>query len=554
VPQQYTLRLADGTVLVVDHDSLSTWAIDGKAMIQPQGSKQWFALAEFLAAERIAARRVARQQAPAASRAALPLVPPPPRKPEPPEGGPPPGGADPSPPLSSPPPTETPPAPVLQPADDPPVPAVGGPAPSPIARVVVGRPVVRSTEPGPRVPRPDDSSPPIPLVPLDDEPAARPNLRPRVHALADDPGATSTERPASSGLPGQDLSTIPLKPLDDAAPGHVYESEREAASDGVELEAFFRTLGAALLQAAGALGTVLSRGSDRLVQLGRRLSASAPVTRLLERRAEPSGDAPVQTRSVRRSAPEPSTPPRVEPPPSLEALPLLRFAKTSEVEAAEDVYEGDENGPSLFAAVWRWTRRVLLAGAFVVGGVYAALTFESWFPKAGELGSQVMTGIDRHARRLATEEERLTREASGHLPHLAPDTVRLLLTRSPAEARDAAALYHRACDASDRGLGALTASETGELAALRADLVAELRPRERERLREHDRLRAFGATLSSEDRVALELVAGAARRLASPKRERLQVLLGKAIAAGLSPAPLADDPQPVVRPVPRDGN
>ncbi len=42
--QRYKLRLSDGTLLVVDHDALSSWVVDGKAMVQPVGSDRWLSL------------------------------------------------------------------------------------------------------------------------------------------------------------------------------------------------------------------------------------------------------------------------------------------------------------------------------------------------------------------------------------------------------------------------------------------------------------------------------------------------------------------------------
>src|SRR5262245_56495973 len=50
--QQFRLRLAEGTLLVVDHDALSTWLVDEKALVQPLGSQRWRLLRQFLADER----------------------------------------------------------------------------------------------------------------------------------------------------------------------------------------------------------------------------------------------------------------------------------------------------------------------------------------------------------------------------------------------------------------------------------------------------------------------------------------------------------------------
>jgi len=60
-----------------------------------------------------------------------------------------------------------------------------------------------------------------------------------------------------------------------------------------------------------------------------------------------------------------------------------------------------------------------------------------------------------------------------------------------------------------------------------------LRPTERERLREYDRVRGRRPPFAFESRGALEIVARGARALSEADRERLQALTGKAVAAGL---------------------
>src|SRR5262245_55483422 len=53
--ERYKLRLGDGTIVGVDRDGLSTWAVDRRAMVQSAGSGQWQPLSEFLARRRTAA-------------------------------------------------------------------------------------------------------------------------------------------------------------------------------------------------------------------------------------------------------------------------------------------------------------------------------------------------------------------------------------------------------------------------------------------------------------------------------------------------------------------
>ena len=71
------------------------------------------------------------------------------------------------------------------------------------------------------------------------------------------------------------------------------------------------------------------------------------------------------------------------------------------------------------------------------------------------------------------------------------------------------------------------------IAGLVAGGIRTLRPAERQSVREYDRARSAGVVFASEKRHVLELCARGARALPPPRRERLQVLLGKAISAGL---------------------
>jgi len=78
MPQRYKLRLGDGTLLGVDLEALTTWAVDGRAMVQSAVTGQWQPLREFLARERAAARRADRAKAgdplPPGQARTLPLV------------------------------------------------------------------------------------------------------------------------------------------------------------------------------------------------------------------------------------------------------------------------------------------------------------------------------------------------------------------------------------------------------------------------------------------------------------------------------------------------
>ena len=75
---RYRLHLGDGTILVVDRDSLNTWLVDPQATVQIEGSKQWLPLRGFLAALREAEFRASPRRT-AKTREELPLIPPPPK-------------------------------------------------------------------------------------------------------------------------------------------------------------------------------------------------------------------------------------------------------------------------------------------------------------------------------------------------------------------------------------------------------------------------------------------------------------------------------------------
>lgn len=661
MPGGYKLRLGDGTVLAVDFGSLATWLVDRKAMVQEEGSSQWYSLHEYLAAQRVAAQRATRkapssgplplippppkdqpirkpQSTPAPSgRDALPLIPPPPkdqpiRKPETPVTPAPPAAERVAPPVALTPAPAVPLAPLpvpLQPASEPArgreepllppsdegVPllaiaeaaSVASPlpeAPPPVV-VKVHEVKVLAEELAPRYPMsPDDSAPPIPVSPPDEpairsawEPSSRvgPPVRQPLGVLAEDPwggraGAGSTEAPGEE--PGEEAPVIRLKPSDsfDRLPAAVESrwpmedeaGEEHSARAPVSDEEHWRQLEleellqkpavAATLRALAVFGGILSQLLDKAARSererqSRRVPAPAPagaasglglllgrgrdaVERFRQRLHSPPSDThastPVPAPPITTSRPDWLEPPRFSPPrpaqpppPPLDALPALRLAEVPEPEETEDLYPGGGWGGTLLPAVWLWTKRLVVLAALVVGGTFAALHWERWFPKAGEIGQQALSEIDRRARsaELAKQELQLIEEGAERLPHLAPETIRLLSSHAAGgTATETPALFRIASDAADKGLGALSQAEAEELQALRARLLAALRAEGRERLRAYDRARASGAVFASDDSSALALVAEAVRALPPAETERLQLLLGKAITAGLKTA------------------
>jgi hypothetical protein len=261
--ERYKLRLRDGTVLVVDHDALSSWLVDGRAMVQPVGSERWVALKTFLAKERVEARnaafrrRTAEPDAPVASPPltpppltpppprALPLTPPPPKAlpliPPPPRNEPrkvrpvrvPPLPAK-SEPASIPVPTDEAPAPPFEPASLLPTPEEEVPVPVPVAEELEA-PAPPPPDPEPPIAEPEPvlsvSEAPSLDVPTE-EPAAAYTEEP-VAAYAEEPAAAYAQLPPTADehvsitMP---VAEEPEAPPPDSEPIEVWEPSEEAAA------------------------------------------------------------------------------------------------------------------------------------------------------------------------------------------------------------------------------------------------------------------------------------------------------------------------------------
>jgi hypothetical protein len=362
----------------------------------------------------------------------------------------------------------------------------------PITRLERGLPLISPDEPAPW--RAAGSSRSTPR-----EPAVSVGVPLEVRVLAEEPtgpcgGYTERRSTADDGLP-----IIPLKPLEGGeAPPRTATTRRK-------------------------LYRWASGWIDRL---------TARVGRLARQDRPRPTVPPEEPAAPRAAGPAPREP--LKPPPPTSELPVLRFADVDESRDAEDVYEAEE-GESLFHAAWLWTKRIVVMTGLVTGGVLAALTWEAWFPKAAQLGQMLFTEIDRQVRSRdqAERQQRALLEATQQLPHLAPETIQLVLSSSPSGVLDPPEVFQRAFAAADRGLSALTSKEAEELRALRRELLDTLSPAERERVREYDVARARRVTFTFEDRAALEPFARGARALPARSRERVQALLGKAIGAGI---------------------
>jgi hypothetical protein len=356
----------------------------------------------------------------------------------------------------------------------------------PLTSLVRGFPSTSTGEPAPPRPLPRSAAqkPPMSVAPP-----------PQVRVLAEDPGLPTSE--SRSGLDA--LPVIPLKPLEDE------ERPQEPA---------WRRLTSRLAGWASSLRRRLGR-----------LAGEGPPT------VVPPGE-PAPKRPL---APVARVP--VEAPPPVAELPVLRLAETPEARAEEDVYEDEGGTESVLPVVWLWTKRLVLAGGLATAGVLVALNWSTWFPRAAEVGETVFTEIDRqaHSGERAREREQALGDATERLPHLAPETIRLVLSTSSSDVLDPPEVFQLAREAADRGRSTLAPAEAAELRALERELLAQLRPPERARLAEYDRARSRRLVFPFENPYALELVARGARAMPEASRERLQELLGKAVAAGLGP-------------------
>jgi hypothetical protein len=213
-------------------------------------------------------------------------------------------------------------------------------------------------------------------------------------------------------------------------------------------------------------------------------------------------------------------------------LPVLRLAKIEEPEVAGDVYDGEYEDDTIDDAVWIWAKRLVWTTALSASVAIAALTWDHWSPKAVQLGWLLFMEIDTRER--SDRQRRALAEATERLPHLAPETIRLILSQSPDGVLEPSQVFRLGYAAAERGRRTLAPEEAQELEALRETLVQALRPVERERVSEYHSASVHRATLPFEDRDMLELFARGSARLESQARERLQALTGKAVAAGLA--------------------
>jgi hypothetical protein len=370
--------------------------------------------------------------------------------------------------------------------------------------------------------RPSKKAPPAAAPPR--APAFEPPAAYEPPAAAPPPVSVLAEEPARApafGAGGDAIPIVPLRPLS--------EDERPAASAWAGLSGKLAGSIARVsagYAAASAWVAGLPARLQTLRQGNRRLEPVVPPVEPVRRRA--ASPAPAPKPATRPPAP-------LQPPPPIAELPSVRLAEGYEAPEEGDVYEGEEAGWSILPVVWAWTKRIVLLGGLAAAGVLVALNWDTWFPRAAELGQTVFTEIDRqaHSTQRARERDQAFANAVERCPHLAPETIRLVLATSSDGVLEPPDVFQVATDAADRGISALPPGEAAELRGLQHELASRLRPPQRARLAEYDRARATRVVFPFENPAALDLVALGARAMTPARRARLQQLLGKAVAAGL---------------------
>jgi hypothetical protein len=589
--QRYRLRLRDGTLLVVDYDGLTTWLVDSSAMVQAVGAREWRPLKEYLAELRVTAAYQEKQRAAAAE--ARPPAPVPAEEPadspasEEPESG----GADvridlgndrfEADPVGRPPSLQ-----VL--ADEPSLSRTARAEPRSASDGGLAAMLLKPL---------DADEFPEPSVDFGDEPLVydKPGRRGfedgflrAFHAFdgiatqwvehlarwADKwtqasasarTSARATRRRATAArersAPPQAHSPLGLwgspPPPSQERSRHEPVREREPLEEPVAPPAAYAPRDPeveVLAEASTSRGEYVRERSPtgeglrilRLKPVEDELHGLALFHRL-RRWLSPWialfrswTDRMTRSEAPPAAVPQDEAPPPVVFPPGdplqrplkISELPVLRLAKIEEPEIEGDLYDGEYEDDTIDDAVWIWAKRLVWTTALSATVAIAALTWDHWSPKAVQLGWLLFTEIDTRER--SERQGRALAAAAERLPHLAPDTIRLILSQSPDGVLEPSQVFRLAYSAAERGRRALAPEEAQELQALRESLVQTLRPVERERVSEYESASVQRTTLPFEDRDMLDLFARGSAGLEAQARERLRALTGKAIAAGLA--------------------
>jgi hypothetical protein len=122
--------------------------------------------------------------------------------------------------------------------------------------------------------------------------------------------------------------------------------------------------------------------------------------------------------------------------------------------------------------------------------------------------------------------------ATQAIPHLTPQSVELLMSRSAAQVLEPQEVFRRSYEWTSRGLPSLSPKEARELGDLNFQAFSSLAPRDRTRLGAYiERVRGQKPTTPDEDRTMAGLMRTGVLRLPEARIARLQSLYEKAILA-----------------------
>jgi hypothetical protein len=502
--EQFKLRLRDGTILAVDHDGLRTWLLDDKAMVQPAGSRVWRPLRETLT---LLERERQRESAAAAARRPEPEPDPEPE-------------ARPSPPPST----------VLPLVPPPPKIAVEA-APAPVvARVAAPLP---PPAPAP-VPPPEPAPVPVAAAPqvveilttIADSVAPEPTPAPVARAAAPAASRRAAPQPVAAPAPVTSLPIIPFKPVEEDEAFFVPETPaRTAVGERRETYGSVASEGVSLLDVASAEVDRHARDESPWQWTPTPAREAADTVRA----------API---AFKRDLDE-----------DVEDLP--------ELELVEDAPPAPVSAPAALGEMFSWTRPLASSwkdralalarrpsvrrGALVAGaaaaGLGAIVAVATVMPRSGGRTAAAAPPAPIQApHRAVPQVPPAVQAVVDEAPHLAPETVELLLATNPSYGTpDAPELFRRAFAAAERGASSLSADEATEWRGLTKAVLAVLGPSDRKRVLAYARLSTGRNLLASEDRRVLSLFARGVRTLPTAHRERLQALNAKAVAAVLQP-------------------
>jgi len=185
-----------------------------------------------------------------------------------------------------------------------------------------------------------------------------------------------------------------------------------------------------------------------------------------------------------------------------------------------------------------WGRQALLATGVVAVLVVMVATRSTWMrvlfaPRAAETAKR--TAPPAPATPEPSPLPREVQAAIAQLPHLSVEAIRLVMAHGQPALPDPPEAFRRAWVAANRGASALSEPEGEELRSIKKAVLFSLRPGERDRVRAYDRVSVSVDLLVLEDGKVMALFTRGVRALPAPRRERLQALLSKAIAAALAP-------------------